>query len=336
MEYVPMPAASLAASRIALGTWSIGGKDWGGTDEQEALRTIAAALDRGVNLIDTAPIYGWGRSEELIGRVLAQRGGRDRLILATKFGLRPGASPDGPPVRDGSRKSIQRELENSLRRLGTDYIDIYQVHWPDLTLPLEDTAAMLEELRRQGKIRAIGVSNFTVAEMERFRGGGPLHTSQPPFNLFEREPERDILPYAVKNGIATLAYSPLCRGLLAGRLTPDARFADDNVRHADPKFQQPRFGRYLKAVARLDRLAQERFGKRVIHLAQRWVLDQRGVSAALWGARRPEQLAPLEQVLGWKLDAETLAEIDRILAETGVETFGPKFLAPPTGQTAAS
>lgn len=329
MEHVPIPALSLEASRVALGTWSIGGKDWGGTNEQDALRTIAEALDRGINFIDTAPIYGWGRSEELVGRVLAQRGGRDRLILATKFGLSPGASPDGPPVRDSSPQRIHQELEDSLRRLGTDYIDIYQIHWPDLTVPIEETAALLEDLRRQGKIRAIGVSNFTLQEMESFRRGGPLHTTQPPFNLFEREPERDILPYARQNGIAVLAYSPLCRGLLSGRLTPDARFSEADVRHVDPKFQPPRFGRYLDAVAQLDRLAQERFGKRVIHLALRWVLDQPGVSVVLWGARRPEQLEPLQQVLGWKLDEATLAEIDRIPTETGIESFGPEFLAPP-------
>lgn len=335
MEYVKIPALSLEASRVALGTWSIGGAGWGGTSEKDAVDTIAAALDKGINIIDTAPIYGWGRSEELIGRVLAERGGRDRLILATKFGLRPGNPASGPPIRDASPQQIRRELEDSLRRLGTDYIDIYQIHWPDPSVPMELTAATMEELRRQGKIRAIGVSNFRLEEMERFRLAAPLHTFQPPFNLFEREPERDVLPYARQNGIATLIYSPLCRGLLTGRLAADTRFSGDDVRLIDPKFRKPRFGRYLDAVAQLDRLAREKFGKRVIHLAMRWVLDQPGASVALWGARRPAQLDPLEQVMDWKLDAESLKEIDRILGETGVESFGPEFLAPPMGQTAA-
>lgn len=336
MEYIPIPALSIKASRIALGTWSIGGAGWGGTSEQDAVRTIAAAIDKGINLIDTAPIYGWGRSEELIGRVLAERGGRDRLILATKFGLRPGDPASGPPVRDSSPRQIRQEIEDSLRRLGTDYIDIYQIHWPDFSVPMEETAATLEGLRRQGKIRAIGVSNFSVEEMERFRKTAPLHTAQPPFNLFEREPERDVLPFALRHGIATLIYSPLCRGLLTGRLTAETHFPGDDVRLVDPKFQQPRFGRYLDAVARLDRLARERFGKRVIHLAMRWVLDQPGASVALWGARRPDQLDPLRDVMDWKLDAAGMKEIDRILSETGAETFGPEFLAPPKGKTAAS
>lgn len=336
MEHIRIPALSLEASRVALGTWSIGGADWGGTNEQDALRTISAAIDRGINLIDTAPIYGWGRSEELIGRVLAERGGRDRLILATKFGLRPGEKAGGPPVRDSSPQRIHQEIEDSLRRLGTDYIDIYQIHWPDSSVPMEETAATLEDLRRQGKIRAIGVSNFQIEEMDRFRKAAALHTDQPPFNLFEREPERDILPYALKNGIATLIYSPLCRGMLTGRLTAETRFPSGDIRLVDPKFQQPRFGRYLDAVAQLDRLAQERFGKRVLHLAMRWVLDQPGASVALWGARRPEQLDPLDDVLGWKLDEAAHKEIDRIVTEAGVETTGPKFLAPPLGKTAAS
>jgi aryl-alcohol dehydrogenase-like predicted oxidoreductase len=326
MEYAPIPALSLQASRIALGTWSISGWMWGGTDERDALNTIAAALDSGINIIDTAPAYGWGRSEQLIGRVLAERGGRDHVIVATKLGLRPS---DGQPVRNSSPESIRQEIEDSLRRLQTDYIDIYQVHWPDPNVPFEQTAATLEELRKQGKIRAIGVSNFSPEQMDRFRLSAPLHTVQPPFNLFERDAERAVLPYARRNGLAVLAYGPLCRGLLAGRMSANTRFSGDDVRLLDPKFQPPRYARYLEAVSQLDRLARERFGKRVIHLAVRWVLDQPGVTVALWGARKPEQLEPIAEATGWKLDEAALAEIDRIVANAVTQPVGPEFMAPP-------
>lgn len=157
----------------------------------------------------------------------------------------------------------------------------------------------------------------------------PLHTAQPPYNLFERQIDHDVLPYCRQHGIATLTYGALCRGLLSGRMSTDTRFEGDDLRRIDPKFQAPRYARYLSAVDRLDRFARERYGKRVIHLALRWLLDRPGVSVALWGARRPEQLAPVDEVMGWSLDAGAMAEIDRIVAEYIVEPIGPEFMAPP-------
>jgi len=207
-----------------------------------------------------------------------------------------------------------REIEDSLRRLRTDHIDIYQVHWPDPLVAIEETAEAMHTLYEEGKIGAIGVSNFSIDQMEQFRRVAPIHVLQPPYNLFEREIEAEILPYCHKNKIATFGYGALCRGLLSGRMRPDTVFDGDDLRRADPKFQQPRFGQYLAAVQRLDRLAQERFGKRVIHLAVRWMLDQ-GITTALWGARRAAQLQPVDEVFGWSLDASVKAEIDRILRE---------------------
>ena len=214
------------------------------------------------------------------------------------------------------------EIEDSLRRLRTDYIDIYQVHWPDPLVTIEETAEAMHTLFRQGKIRAIGVSNFSVGQMERFRRVAPLHVLQPPYNLFERGIEADLLPYCRKNKIATLGYGALCRGLLSGRMRPDTVFDGDDLRRTDPKFREPRFAQYLTAVQRLDRLAKERFGKRVIQLAVRWMLDQ-GVTTALWGARHPDQLQPVDEVTGWRLDAAAKAEIDRILRETITDPVGP-------------
>jgi aryl-alcohol dehydrogenase-like predicted oxidoreductase len=221
-----------------------------------------------------------------------------------------------------------------LRRLRTDYIDVYQVHWPDPLVAVEETAEAMHTLFKQGKIRAIGVSNFSVGQMERFRRVAPLHVLQPPYNLFERDIEADLLPYCRKNKIATLGYGALCRGLLSGRIQPNTKFDGDDLRRTDPKFQQPRFAQYLAAVERLDRLARRRFGKRVIHLAIRWMLDQ-GITTALWGARRPDQLQPVDEVMGWSLDPPDKADIDRILRETITDSVGPEFMAPPARRVAA-
>ena len=188
-EYIKIDGTNLVSSRIALGTWAIGGWMWGGTDEKESIRTIHAALDQGINLIDTAPIYGYGRSEEIVGEALHQHGRRESVILATKVGI---DWTNGKIERNSTRQRILKELGDSLRRLQTDYVDIYQVHWPDPFVPIEETAATLRELNEQGKIRAIGVSNYSPEEMERFRTIAPLHTIQPPYNLFEREIERDV------------------------------------------------------------------------------------------------------------------------------------------------
>ena len=326
MEMVEIPGTSLRASRIALGTWAIGGWMWGGTDETDAIRTIHAALDRGINLIDTAPVYGFGHSEEIVGKALASGGRRARTLIATKAGL---DWQGGRPFRNARKTRIVAEVENSLRRLQTDAIDLYQVHWPDPNTPIAEIAEAMGALYRAGKIRAIGVSNFSPAQMDEFRKVAPLHTAQPPYNLFERAIDEDVLPYCRSNNIAVLAYGSLCRGLLSGRMSASSSFSGDDLRKSDPKFQAPRFEQYLAAVGQLDVIAKERFGKRVIHLAARWVLDRNDMNIALWGARRADQLSPISQVLGWRLDSTTMAEIDRVLSETIKDPVGPEFMAPP-------
>jgi aryl-alcohol dehydrogenase-like predicted oxidoreductase len=322
---VNIAGTALTVSRIGLGTWAIGGWMWGGTDDEESVNTIHAAIERGINLIDTAPAYGFGRSEEIVGHALGDRSLRSRVVIATKTGLE---WKDGKVFRNASRDRILREITDSLRRLKTDYIDIYQVHWPDPLVPIEETAEAMQTLFEQGKIRAIGVSNFSVAQIERFRRVAKLHVVQPPYNLFEREIEDELLPYCRQSGLATLTYGALCRGLLSGRLQEDAHFDGDDLRLTDPKFRPPRYSQYLLAVRRLDHFAQQRYGKRVIHLAVRWLLDQ-GSSVALWGARHPGQLQPINDVFGWSLDAATKTEIDRILRESITNPVGPEFMAPP-------
>jgi aryl-alcohol dehydrogenase-like predicted oxidoreductase len=331
MEFVKISGTPLVVSSIGLGTWAIGGWMWGGSDEVQSIRTIHEAFDRGVTLFDTAPVYGFGHSEEILGKALAQGGRRNRAVIATKVGL---DWRDGTPFRNATKARIAKEVEDSLRRLQTDVIDLYQVHWPDPKTPIAETAAAMAALHRAGKIRAIGVSNFSPSQMDEFRAIAPLHTTQPPYNLFERGIESNVLPYAKDQGIVTIAYGALCRGLLSGRMTKETQFSGDDLRKKDPKFGQRRFQQYLGAVEKLDRFARDNYGKRVIHLALRWILDRADNTVALWGARRPEQLAPIGEVIGWKIDQSAMLEIDAILDETIGTPIGPEFMAP-SAQVAA-
>jgi len=326
MEHMKIPGTDLSPSRIGLGTWAMGGWMWGGTDEERSIRTICAALERGITLIDTAPAYGQGHSEEIVGKAVARWGRRDRVVLATKVGLE---WRNGEVARNATRARIRQEIGDSLKRLRTDYVDLYQVHWPDPLVPIEETAETLHALYREGRIRAIGVSNYSPEQIDLFRQVAPLHTAQPPYNLFEREAEERVLPYCLWHGIATLTYGALCRGLLSGRMRAGTRFGGDDLRQTDPKFQPPRYAQYLRAVATLEHLARARYERSVLALAVRWVLDQPGVHVALWGARSPEQLDPLDEVMGWTLDADTMRTIDAILRGIVSAPVGPEFMAPP-------
>ncbi len=331
MEFVHVAGTDIEVSRVGLGTWAIGGFLWGGTDEAQSVRTIQEALDRGVTLIDTAPIYGFGTSETIVGKALSGSSHRDRAVIATKLGL----AWEGQNVeRNSSRAQIQTEIEDSLRRLGVDRIDIYQVHWPDPCVPFEETAEALSRLRDAGKIRAIGVSNYSPDQMTEFAKSARLHTAQPPYNLFEREIEKDVLPHCRERGITTLMYGALCRGLLGGRMRPETSFEGDDIRKVDPKFRAPRFAQYLAAVDALESLARD-LDKTLVQLSVRWVLDQPGSHVALWGARRPEQLAPLDGVTGWRLTDEHLARIDDIVARHVRDPVGPGFMAPPVRKASA-
>jgi len=324
MEQIKFIKSDLTTSRIGLGTWAMGGWMWGGTDEAQSIATIRSAIDHGVTLIDTAPVYGFGRSEEIVGKAL-EGSLQQRVTIATKVGL---AWKDGAIYRDSRPARIRREIEDSLRRLRTDVIDLYQVHWPDFETPIAETARTLEDLRRQGKIRAIGVSNFSPAQMQMFTADAELDAVQPPYNLFEREIEADMLPYAVGAGLTVLSYGALCRGLLSGRMSADTKFNGDDLRNVDPKFQGERYPQYLAAVDELKKLARERFGKSVLALAVRWVLDQ-GPTIALWGARNPGQLDPIGDIDGWHIDPAAKAEIDAILKRCIADPVSPAFMAPP-------
>jgi aryl-alcohol dehydrogenase-like predicted oxidoreductase len=330
METVRIEGIAIPVSRIGLGTWAIGGASWGGADDASSVATIRKAIDSGVNLIDTAPAYGFGHSEEIVGKALV--GMRDRVVIATKVALE---WPGGKVRRNATAARIRAEVEDSLRRLQTDRIDLYQVHWPDPLVRHEETALALEKLWLEGKVLAIGVSNYAPAEMDGFRRFAPLATVQSPYNLFERAIERDVLPYARKNDMTVLAYGALCRGLLSGRMHADTAFSGDDLRKSDPKFRQPRFRQYLAAADALERFAQERHGKPLLALAVRWILDQ-GPTIALWGARRPDQLQGVDAAFGWRLTAADLRQIDALLAQHVTDPVGPEFMAPPARTRAAA
>lgn len=324
IETLTIEGIATPVSRIGLGTWAIGGWMWGGADDERSMTTIRTALERGINLIDTAPVYGFGHSEEVVGKAL--EGVRDQAVIATKVAL---DWNEGGPRRNSTPARIRQEIEDSLRRLRTDRIDLYQVHWPDPLVPIEETAAELEKLRQEGKILAIGVSNYSIEQMDAFRSAAPLASSQPPYNLFERAIETDVLPYARDKGLVVLGYGALCRGLLSGRMNSSTTFDGDDLRKSDPKFKAPRFEQYLAAVEALKSLARERHGKSVLALAIRWVLDQ-GPTVALWGARRPDQLDGIDEAFGWTLSQQDLQDIDDLLAEHITDPVGPEFMAPPT------
>jgi len=325
MEQVAIPGTDITASRIGLGTWAIGGWMWGGTDRQQAIATIHAALDNGITLIDTAPVYGFGASERIVGQAVQEYGTRDDVVIATKAGLE---WHDGDIHRNASPERIKKEVEDSLERLQTDYIDIYQIHWPDPDVPFEKTARAMRELYEEGVIRAIGVSNFSPRQMDAFRQAAPLHTSQPPYNLFERDAETAVLPYCRRYDIVPLTYGALCRGLLTGTMDVDTTFEGDDLRKMDPKFQPPRYPEYLEAVDRLDRLARDRYDRHVLHLAVRWILDRHD-GVALWGARKPGQVEPVSEVMGWHISERDMADIDGMLDSVITQPVGPGFMAPP-------
>jgi aryl-alcohol dehydrogenase-like predicted oxidoreductase len=306
---------------------------WGGSDEAESIKTIQHAVDIGINLIDTAPVYGFGHSEEIVGKALADGGRRDKAVLATKVALE---WVDGNVYRNSTPERIREEIEDSLRRLRTDRVDLYQVHWPDPLVRIEDTAETLLELQREGKILALGVSNFSPEQMDAWRRVAPLHSTQPPYNIFEREIENDVLPYALEHKLLVLSYGAICRGLLSGGMRLNRKFDGDDLRLKDPKFQPPRFIQYLKAADRLGQHAWANHGKSLLAFAIRWILDRGETMTALWGARNASQLDAVEQAFGWKLSSVDYAEVDRILRETIRNPVGPEFMAPPPREPVAA
>jgi aryl-alcohol dehydrogenase-like predicted oxidoreductase len=289
MRQVRLGQTDLQVSAIAFGTWAFGG-DWGAADLAESRNAIHHALDVGINLFDTAQGYGFGAAEQVLGEALRERTRREEVIIATKGGLRL----DGDRLlRDASRRWLREGVESSLRSLGTEYIDIYQVHWPDLHTPPEETAGALEELVAEGKIRHVGVSNYAVDEMHALGRFGRVETLQPPYHLFRRDIEETILPYAAAHDIGVLVYGPLAHGLLSGRMSESTTFDADDWRGKSPDFTAETFRRNLAVVERLKGFARQK-DISLPQLAVVWTLANpnrarrhRGRAAALAGCDRP-------------------------------------------------
>lgn len=307
--------------RIGLGTWAIGGWMWGGTNRQEAIRAIRYGIDLGITLIDTAPVYGFGLSEEIVGEAIAEHQCRDQVIIATKAGLEWDTA--NRVWRNSSRERILQEIDDSLRRLRTEYIDLYQIHWPDPEVPIGETAETLYQLLEQGKIRAIGVSNYTPEQMEQWQQYAPLHSNQSQLNLFQTHLLETTFAYCHEKEIGTLTWGTLAHGLLTGKFTPHSTFPEDDLRHRNPLFQGEQFIQYLNAVEELKQFAAEK-GKSITQLAIRWALDQEGVTTALWGVRRPEQLKEAIGSLGWHLSPEEIGEIRQIVDKHVTDPVKPK------------
>jgi aryl-alcohol dehydrogenase-like predicted oxidoreductase len=319
LETTKLGMTGLEVARVAFGTWQLGG-EWGSFDGDEAIRAIRYARRLGINLFDTAQAYGFGVSERLLGRALRDDldRRRDDVVIATKGGLR---MTEDALVRDSSRAWLRSGVEESLEALGVDHIDLYQVHWPDPNTPFEETAAALQELVDEGKIRHVGVSNFSAGQMAEFAQTRPVETLQPPYHLFRRGIEQDILPYTREHDIGVLVYGPLAHGLLTGAIDEDATFPSDDWRSQSSLFQGDTLRRNVEKVRELERFAEER-GHSVSQLAIAWTLARAGVHVAIVGSRRAAHIEQSVGALDLGLTEGDLAAIDRIM-EDAVAVAGP-------------
>ncbi|AJE54263.1 aldo/keto reductase [Paenibacillus polymyxa] len=326
MDYIQIGSSGLSSSRIGLGTWAIGGIGWGGTDENKSIKTIQRAIDTGINLFDTAPIYGFGVAEEIVGKAVKQTGKRDNLLIATKAGME--WTEEGLAWTNASKRRIITELEDSLRRLQMDYIDIYQLHYPDRDTPIEEVADTFAQLHKEGKIRAIGVSNFTTEQIDQWRRIAPLHSSQTLLNVLQKE-WIPSFQYCHENNLGSLTWGTLAQGLLTGKFNETSTFAEDDLRSVYPPFTGEYFTQHLTAVEQLKTMARE-LGKNVAQLSVRWVLDQPGVSVALWGARSEHQLDDIAGVFDWSLSIEDIERVNQIVKNAVPEPLVDSTPPPPT------
>jgi len=323
MEKRKLGPSNLELPVVTFGAWAIGGLFWGGNDDRDAIEAIQATIDSGIDAIDTAPIYGCGHSEELVGKALAGR--RDKVKILTKCGLRWDdtsgefyfelkETPFGHPVtvyKNVRADSILKECEASLRRLRTDYIDVYQVHWPSPSAPAEETMGALNRLKQQGKIREIAVSNYNGAQLTEARKHAHVVSDQIKYNLLERDIEKDALPYCQREKIGVIAYSPMAMGLLTGKVTEDRQFPPTDFRHNLPLYTKRNRKVVLEALEKIRPIA-ETHNTGLAQLSVAWVLAQPGVTTALVGARNAAQVSENAQAAEVKLSPEEVARITAV------------------------
>ncbi len=301
MEKVQLPASDVKITPITFGAWAIGGWFWGGADEKESVKAIEAAVANGMTTIDTAPVYGFGQSEKFVSKAI--KGKRNKVELLTKFGLvwdrksghlhyEKTHDNNGKEItlyRLGSKENVIRECEDCLRRLGTDYIDLFQQHWPDNLTPMEETMEALEILKTQGKIRAGGVSNYSMQEMEKAEKYFELSSNQVPYSMVNRDIEDEIVPYCISNDKAIIAYSPLQRGVLSGKITSDYKFREGDHRPTTPFFREPNLSRINEYLSKIKFYADHQKAT-LAQLVLKWTLQQTGITCVLAGARNEKQV----------------------------------------------
>ena len=329
MKRVELGTSGVEVSSVTLGAWAIGGWMWGGTEHKQSIHAIHACQEHGITSIDTAPIYGFGLSERIVGEAI--QGNRDKYELLTKCGMRwegksgefffttrnnEGAEKD--IYKYSGKASIISECEDSLQRLGTDYIDLYQIHWPDRTTPVEEAMEAMQVLLDQGKIRAAGVSNYSLEEMQRAASVVNLSSNQVPYSMVRREIETDIVPWCVDNQCSILAYSPLQRGLLTGKITPDYPFAPGDSRPELPHFKINNLIKTNQFLDKIRPMAEEK-GATLSQLVIAWTLQQPGITVALVGARSEEQVAMNAGADRISLSGDELEEIGRLLENLDLE-----------------
>jgi aryl-alcohol dehydrogenase-like predicted oxidoreductase len=327
MEQRQLGRSDVMVPPIVFGAWAIGGWMWGGTDDDDAIAAIRAAIDAGMNAIDTAPIYGYGHSEEVVGKAI--KGRRDEVVIATKCGLRwdfddgefffPSTDAEGNKTaiyRVLKADAIIEECERSLVRLGTDVIDLYQCHWSDNTTPVEETWEAMTKLVDQGKVRAAGVSNFTTEDMQTCMDIGLLTSNQPPYSLLNRNIEEGVLPFCIENNIGVLAYSPLQNGILTGKVTMDRTFSEDDLRSGSPWYKPANRCRVLDALETIQPIA-DGYSVTLAQLVINWTIGEPGITVALVGARNPAQAKENAAAAGFTITASERATIRKTFEALG-------------------
>ncbi len=317
METRRLGESDLFITPIGLGSWALGGGNnpygWGSQDDKESIETIRCAIDLGINWIDTAKGYGHGHSEEIVGKAVS--GLRDKVIIATKCGIL--WKEDGSDIYGHLKKeSIRQEVESSLKRLGTDYIDLYQIHWPLPDEDIEEGWEAIFGLIQEGKVRFGGVSNFSVEQLKRILDIHRVTSLQPPYSMIKRDTEKELLPFCKTNNIGVIVYSPMQSGLLTGKFSasPAAEFPEDDWRKNNPDFQEPLFGIHMELIEKLKPIAA-RHNQPLGNLAVNWVLGNEYVTGAIVGARRPSHIQETIKTLELKLNEDDIAEIDSLLTE---------------------
>lgn len=329
MEYRQFGRTGINISAVGFGCWEIGG-GYGSIEETEFIKAVNRALDVGVNSFDTAEAYGFGASEKSLAKALGSR--RKEAVITTKFGV---GYPDKPNYRDSTRQRVMESIEKSLKALDTDYVDVYLIHWPDRSTPFEETMGALDDLVKQGKVRAVGLSNFKLNEIERCMRARRVDVVQYCWNMFDRRMEKEIFPYCRENGIGVMAYGSLAYGMLTGTLSEESPFEKSDWRSKQGRLGninlfQHLFGpdHYLKNLRAVDELkaVAKRYGKTLPQLALRWTLSNPVISTALAGCRNPREVDDNVGALGWSISDADMKEIDAIFARHGAVTMPEVWL----------